>query len=133
MRNVGATYKTEYILTIDTAKELSMVQNNEKGLQARKYFILVEKKFKEIVRHESITECLILECGISFKEVNKALDFYLSTVVVCYNTYCMEYKFKNLAHILVECNYSLDILNRNIQQGCVDLAIKNRIIGCILN
>lgn len=42
------TFITEYILTLDMAKELSMVQNNEKGSQARKYFIAVEKKYKEM-------------------------------------------------------------------------------------
>lgn len=33
----------DYVITIDTAKELSMVENNAKGKQARKYFIQVEK------------------------------------------------------------------------------------------
>lgn len=37
----------DYALTMDMAKELSMVQNNEKGKQARKYFICCEKKLKE--------------------------------------------------------------------------------------
>ena len=36
----------DYILKIDMAKELSMVENNEKGSQARKYFIECEKKLK---------------------------------------------------------------------------------------
>lgn len=44
----GGRPKTEYILTLDTAKEIAMVQNNEKGKQVRKYFIAVEKKYKEI-------------------------------------------------------------------------------------
>ena len=157
-------------------------------------------------------ECLILECGISFKEVKKALEFNLSTVVGCLvthehgdhskyvkdvigsgidvymsggtkvslgleshrvitviafntfkvggftvlafdvkhdcaeplgyvihhketgsilfatDTYYVEYQFKNLAHILVECNYSIDILNQNIEDGVVIEAVKNRII-----
>lgn len=42
----GGRPTEEYILTLDTAKEISMVQNNEKGKQARKYFIAVEKKYK---------------------------------------------------------------------------------------
>jgi anti-repressor protein len=41
--------KHDYTLTVDMAKELSMTENNEKGKEARKYFIAVEKKFKEIV------------------------------------------------------------------------------------
>jgi len=36
-----------HIFKIDTAKELCMVENNEKGSQARKYFISVEKQFKQ--------------------------------------------------------------------------------------
>lgn len=36
----------DYALTIDCAKEISMLQRNEKGKQARQYFIEVEKKFR---------------------------------------------------------------------------------------
>lgn len=36
----------EYYITLDMAKELSMVENNEKGKEARKYFIECEKKLK---------------------------------------------------------------------------------------
>lgn len=36
----------DHHLKIDMAKEISMIQRNEKGKQARKYFIEVEKKFK---------------------------------------------------------------------------------------
>ena len=32
----------DYQLTIDTAKQIAMLQRNEKGTQARKYFIQVE-------------------------------------------------------------------------------------------
>lgn len=38
-------YKKDYIITIDMAKELAMVENNEKGRVVRKYFINVEKQF----------------------------------------------------------------------------------------
>ncbi|MGL5458902.1 MAG: antA/AntB antirepressor family protein [Cetobacterium sp.] len=38
----------DYILKLDTAKELSMVENNEKGKEARRYFIECENKLKGI-------------------------------------------------------------------------------------
>lgn len=37
----------EYILTMDTGKEIAMVENNIKGSQIRRYFIAVEKKYKQ--------------------------------------------------------------------------------------
>lgn len=42
-RETGSSVRKEYALSIDMAKELSMVENNEKGRQARKYFIECEK------------------------------------------------------------------------------------------
>ena len=44
----GGRPEKDYIITIDMAKELSMVENNNKGKQARKYFIQCEKKLKEV-------------------------------------------------------------------------------------
>lgn len=40
-------YKIEYVLSIETAKELCMIENNEQGRKARRYFIECEKKLKE--------------------------------------------------------------------------------------
>lgn len=42
----GGRPAIEYALTIDTAKELAMVEGNEKGKQARRYFIECEKQLK---------------------------------------------------------------------------------------
>ena len=44
----GAKKRIEYHLSIDMAKELSMVERNEKGKQARTYFIDCERKAKAI-------------------------------------------------------------------------------------
>ncbi|MHB9949521.1 hypothetical protein CF055_10670 [Clostridium botulinum] len=39
----------DHAVNLDMAKEISMLQRNEKGRQARKYFIAVEKKLKEVI------------------------------------------------------------------------------------
>ena len=41
----------DFALVLDMAKELSMVENNDKGRQARKYFIKCEKKLKEEIEN----------------------------------------------------------------------------------
>lgn len=37
----------EHIIKLDTAKEMAMLERNEKGKQVRRYFIEVEKRYKE--------------------------------------------------------------------------------------
>lgn len=44
----GGQNKIEYALSIDMAKELSMVERSEKGKQARRYFIACEGKLREV-------------------------------------------------------------------------------------
>lgn len=45
-RTRGGLNKTDYVISIDMAKELAMVENNEQGKKARRYFIAVEKEFR---------------------------------------------------------------------------------------
>lgn len=42
----GEQMIVDYMMKIDMAKEIAMIQRSEKGKAARKYFIEVEKKFK---------------------------------------------------------------------------------------
>lgn len=42
----GGRPRTEYAMSLDMAKEISMIQRNEKGKCARKYFIDVEKQYQ---------------------------------------------------------------------------------------
>jgi len=53
--------KKNYIVTIDMAKELCMVESNPKGKKTRKYFIKVEKKQSTaLMSPNQITEALML-------------------------------------------------------------------------
>lgn len=157
------------------------------------------------------SECLVLECGVAFKEVKKALNFDLSTITAALvthehgdhsravkdflkagipvyasagtieaigsqrgfhaieakvivhignflvlpfrtkhdsaepfgflihhsetgnilfatDTYYLSATFKNLSHILIECNYSIKILNQNVSDGAISEARRKRTI-----
>ena len=43
---VGGSPKKEHIIKLDIAKEMAMLERNEKGKQVRRYFIEIEKKYK---------------------------------------------------------------------------------------
>ncbi len=45
----------DYIIKLDTAKEMAMLERNEKGKEVRRYFIQVEKKYKEQTQQASRT------------------------------------------------------------------------------
>lgn len=42
----GGRPKLEYIIKLDTAKEMAMLERNAKGKQVRRYFIQIEKKYR---------------------------------------------------------------------------------------
>lgn len=48
MKTDSQTHTKEYEVTIDMAKELAMVERNEQGRAARKYFIDADKKVREM-------------------------------------------------------------------------------------
>ena len=44
------------------------------------------------------------------------------------DTYYIRYRFRGLTHIMIETNYSMDILKRNVEAGLVEPALKTRIL-----
>jgi phage anti-repressor protein len=57
----GGRKATEYIVTMDMAKELAMLEDNPKGKETRKYFISFEKKGKEVIKSQSLQIQLMQE------------------------------------------------------------------------
>ena len=44
------------------------------------------------------------------------------------DTYYIRYKFKGITHLMIECNYALDILNENVKNGRIGAYLKNRVL-----
>ena len=44
------------------------------------------------------------------------------------DTFYIKYKFNGLSHIMIECNYSMDILKENIEAGRVPAVMKKRLM-----
>jgi phosphoribosyl 1,2-cyclic phosphodiesterase len=49
-------------------------------------------------------------------------------ILFAIDTPYIKYQFKKLTHIMIECNYQTDVLDRNISQGLVDKIFKKRLI-----
>ena len=84
----GGRPSQEYYITLDMAKQLAMVENNEKGMQVRKYFIECEKKLNSttttqvqvVGKAEDATRAaLLLSQHLNIK--GPALETFLVTTV----------------------------------------------------
>lgn len=73
----GGRPTQEYSLTIDCAKNLSMMENTDSGALCRKYFILMEKAVKKNTEWEIIRYPL----KQGYKSMQKALDEYMMRMV----------------------------------------------------
>lgn len=105
----GGQNKIEYAISIDAAKELSMVEGNEKGKEARRYFIACEKIAREKKTSYSPAELLLYSAQILLEQERRTkaienkvnqieertiTDLKHSTVVayVTRNKICLDFK-----------------------------------------
>lgn len=90
----GGHNAIDYALTLDTAKELCMLEGNAKGKEARKFFIAAEKKLRENTKPISIEEMIIAQAQsvieskkrievveqkvkeLEAKQITSPMDFY---------------------------------------------------------
>lgn len=71
----GGRPLNEYVISLNMAKELAMVEKNEKGKQARRYFIEVEKHYKEIATPEHLQELSNRLKKVEEKQINFINDW----------------------------------------------------------
>lgn len=70
---VSGGARKEYHLTLEMAKELSMVERNDKGKQARQYFIECERRAKQIDPHATLNDPAAMR-GILLTYCGKVLE-----------------------------------------------------------
>lgn len=69
----GGRPQTEYIIKLDTAKEMAMLERNDKGKRVRRYFIEVEKKYKE-EKPKSSAELLLMYAQQFYEQEQRISD-----------------------------------------------------------
>lgn len=71
----GTSRGIDFIVTLDMAKELAMLENNPKGRETRKYFINFEKEAKKVISSQStqiqILQEMINQVAITDQRVTK--------------------------------------------------------------
>ena len=100
----GGRPKQEYVINLDTAKEMAMLERNDKGKQVRRYFISIEKKYRENkVPMSTSGQIHLLAQGYTYLEekvdtVEKKVDHLENTMVI---DYTQQKQLKKLASEVV--------------------------------
>ena len=110
---------------------IELLELKEKGLCGHRVNVLKSK------RQLTIGTWTVLPFDVSHDSV-EPLGFLLSNQVgekllYATDTYYIKYRFQGLTHIMLEVNYSLDILRSNVESGTVDHVLKNRTLRSHMN
>ena len=103
----------EYYLTIDCAKNVSMMENTDSGALCRDYFILMEKAVKKHAKWELVRSPL----RQGYKQMQKALDEYMMRMVQR-NADDWDYRFEADALNVIATGFSAKEIRSYV--GCKD-------------
>jgi phage anti-repressor protein len=81
-KSTGGRQAIEYSITLDMAKHLAMLQRNEKGMQARQYFIQAEKELQRVrlalLQGYDEAEALLQSCDVIEQQ---GCQWYIATQI----------------------------------------------------
>lgn len=78
---------------------------------------------------------ICISCFETEHDAIEPVGYYVNDVftdeklIFATDTYYLKYKFKEINYILVECNYAVDILNENIEEGIIRPERLNRLLS----
>lgn len=79
----GKVVARDYIISVDMAKELAMIENSEIGKKVRKYFIRVENDFKKVMRVATMDPKFINQLTSQFFETREETKEYRRDFTDC--------------------------------------------------
>ncbi|MRN00555.1 phage antirepressor protein [Riemerella anatipestifer] len=126
------TWKHEYVLSIDTAKELAMVEGNEKGKQARQYFIECEKRLKKPLSQVEIvaqSAQLLLQQSQQLETLQKEVNHIKARITTSEESFITIAGYATLKKKRID-NKTASIIGRKVAKYCRDNDI---IIGQIFD
>ena len=83
----GKVLAKDYVISVDMAKELAMLENSEIGKKVRKYFIRVEGDFKKVMRIATLDPKIINQLASEFAETREETKDYRKDFTDCINSF----------------------------------------------
>ncbi len=94
----------EYIISVDMAKELAMVENSEIGKKVRKYFIRVESDFKKVMRIAALDPKIINQLTGKFLETREETKDYRKDFTDCVKNFVAVKNYGTYTDMLYDLN-----------------------------